>query len=131
MAKPYLYKFKCIDCGKMVWTNYLSLNPNRVLCSYCKDKRKRTTICFLCGERFEVDSPSAKNKTKYCNSCNAFLRSNSNYNCIIQSIRIMYGRLLEINPVKAQKFADEMEVLEGKEFKEKVLGNNTRAYVRI
>jgi len=118
------YTYPCIDCGKQLVFRYKHNSPNKLLCEDCKIKRKTTTICQLCGRKFEVVEPRFKDKTKFCDTCKVIYRSDNSRD-IIEGIRIAYERLVRINPAKAQKFANEMEVLEGKEFKDKVLGGLT------
>lgn len=75
-------------------------------------------ICSLCSKEFETKRWSQK----YCyDPCRPEYIYPSRKEEVILAMRTDFLRLKEINPVKAQKIADEMEIIEGEEFRDLAL----------
>lgn len=130
------YKRKCIVCNKIIE----SRSSVKKYCSYscykirAKQKanernyyRKWNKIgdskeiyhyCKNCGIEFKTNKKrkifcNKKCRQQFYNKQNGITKEE-----IISNMRFHFKRLKEINPIKAQKIADEMEILEGFEFKE-------------
>jgi len=130
MKKKATIKF-CQFCGKKFVTEYPWC---KIFCSdKCSSKNRRMErriekekklkkineaklICPICKNEF---IPS-HHKTKYCSETCGYIAKKS-YQVNIKNIRDLYKKLLENNPIKAQRIADEMEEIEGKKFRNLVL----------
>lgn len=128
---PEKYNFKCKMCGKQSISN----SPNSTYCSeecgkkyrreyerkkYHKRKKVRNINkifrkCLYCKTEFEIKKVGQKQI--FCSD-----ECSKKYDePTIENIREEFRNLSLSNPFEAQKIADEMEVVEGKEFRELVL----------
>lgn len=137
--KPNKCKTNCRVCGKKIESKSGVIKYCSYICRAKKqieDRKKRKKypaignrsfkikFCKNCGKKFRTKSINKvfcnkECRLKYFKKYRKSLPTNTKE--VIGDMRFHFNRLKEINPVKAQKIADEMEILEGKEFRDLAL----------